>query len=128
MLSPFLIMPLWPCRTFTVSLAQKVEVVQVLPLAARIIDQCLCAWGESSSSGCAFHPGEKPMRNRSPAERFTAIRLSGRSSDPPLRMTRLNEDRCRKSRCKDGSASIESIGMNGAGIMTRSIAPSPNTW
>jgi len=44
-------------------LAQKVERVQVLPVAARITDHYLCVWGESSSSGCAFHPGERPTRN-----------------------------------------------------------------
>jgi len=29
-------------------------------------DHYLCAWGELSSSGLVFHPGERPTRNRSP--------------------------------------------------------------
>jgi hypothetical protein len=66
-----------PCRTFAVPLTQKVEVVPVLPLAARIIDQCVRGWGESSSSGWVFHPGEKPMRNRSPLRGSQPWRFQG---------------------------------------------------
>src|ERR1700752_1248110 len=45
-----LIAPLWAHRTFTVSSAQRVEAVQVLPLADQVRDHYLCAWGELSSS------------------------------------------------------------------------------
>src|SRR5262245_17099423 len=63
-LRSYLIAPLWPHRTFTVSLAQKVQVVQVLPVAAGISDHHLCVWGELSSSGCAFHPGEADQEQK----------------------------------------------------------------
>ena len=60
----------------------------MLPLAAWISHHYLYAWGELSSSGCVFHPGERPTRNRSPANRLTAITLSGRSSGRPTAVRR----------------------------------------
>ena len=34
----------------------------MLPLAAQVSDHYLCTRGELSSSGCAFHPGERQTR------------------------------------------------------------------
>jgi hypothetical protein len=77
----------------------------VLPLAARIIDQCVCAWGESSSSGCAFHPGEKPMRNRFPADRVhshQAFRPVERSAAAVMKL-RANSTMARRLIVMSGS-------------------------
>jgi hypothetical protein len=54
---------------------QKLEVVQALSVAARISDHYLCEWGELSSSGYRFHPGERPTPNRSPAAVMTGRAL-----------------------------------------------------
>jgi hypothetical protein len=60
-LRSYLVAPLWPCRTLSVSFTQKRD-VQVMPLAAQVSDHYLRTGGELSSSGCAFHPGERPTR------------------------------------------------------------------
>jgi hypothetical protein len=43
------------------------------------------------------------------------------------RINRQNDDSLRKKRYMAGSASIESIGMNGHGLTTTSTGPSPRT-
>jgi len=52
-------MPQWALPNFHGLLDAEVEVVQVLSLAAWISHHYLYAWGELSSSGRIFHPGER---------------------------------------------------------------------
>ena len=103
-------------------------------------------WSAASTSPVMpVEPDPKIVACSHPTASITAMASSAQNSGPdrvdraecatkhPFRAGRTgspwqNEARRRWKRYSDGSASIESIGMNGPGRTTRSTGPSPRTW